>query len=801
MKKIVAALLAVLYFTSSICQIPVMASELPDTSVSGTVSDEIPEETSLSEDMFIEEADVPEEAEIIDDLSEVEVPNDDNSVSDAPIAEDVPAVDESELAIPADTDSVAAEIEAEDQLAEELVGTAASMGQDAGITTGDYYIVSAMGTDMKMHVKSKSVNNSANIMVYQSNGSEAQRFHVTNYGNGVYGITNTFSNKALTVSAASTAAGANVVQYTDNDMDNKRWYIQTGTISGCCTIQTRLSKNVLSIEGGNAVNYANVFVDANKNTAAQQWKFVAAEPLTTTTWSKGDMKTGYYMIESKLKSGRYLEVAFDNWANGANIQLGPTCSAASRVFYITNLGNGRFRMQSCLNGNYMEVLNNTMARGTNIRTAAQDSGAKQIFYVSTNRTDGYYFIKPSQNIHNYAIGVTSGNTALGTNIYLTAANPEFRAQQFRFVPVSAPNVEVNEGAYQITFGSNANYVISIPAKNNSNNSSATLYKNEANNYQKFNIVPLGNGYCKVLVAANQKALTVKNGGTGNNVDVVQQDYKGTDDQKWKIEGCRNKLKFVSKLNGKALTSKSSSAANSVNLVMYTNSSSYNSMQTFGLTKTTVSTSGSRGYVYQTDPATKKSVKLEAQFLSDPVVSDTDFLAAVLYTEAGDQGVPGMMMVAYVIKTRMAEGLAAAKAGKYVEYPGTLKYMIYQYGQWQVARDGTLTRVLTDISVGEASYLSKARQAATNANNKKDIVLEANATKYVKKTASTSTQTTLKSGTKIKASEFTYNSFMTPAAWTRYATSGSYPKFATGYGSGKNSLLYKGHVFFMDEEVW
>ncbi|MBQ3406253.1 MAG: hypothetical protein IJH11_03315, partial [Lachnospiraceae bacterium] len=69
------------------------------------------------------------------------------------------------------------------------------------------------------------------------------------------------------------------------------------------------------------------------------------------------------------------------------------------------------------------------------------------------------------------------------------------------------------------------------------------------------------------------------------------------------------------------------------------------------------------------------------------------------------------------------------------------------------------------------------------------------------TASTSTKSVLKSGTQIKPSAFIYNSFMTPAAWNRFARSGSYPKFASGYGAGKNMMLYKGHVFFLDAEVW
>ena len=811
MRKIAAAVLTIICIISNIAGacISVPAAEPVDATISESfIEEELPAESAIdpfeddmSGDFEAEETEAAEEpgpANIIEEEdapADFDLPNDESSLSDALVPEEIPSSGE-QTEIPPDTESVAAT----EEVQEELVGTAGSTGTDAEIETGDYYIITGINGKSALHVKGQSRANRANICIYNRNGCDTQRFHVTNYGNGVYAITNIYSSRVLTVSGASTKAGANVVQFSNGNTDNRRWYIQKGTKSGYCTIQTRLCKNVLTVQGGKAANFANVCVDTNKNASSQQWKFVKCE-VQTIPWTKNNMKTGYYMIQSKLDSNRYLEVAGDSWLSGGNIQLGPTCSKASRVFYITNLGDGRFRMQACVSGHYMEVIANNMATGTNIRQGSRNDGAKQIFYSSTNRDDGYYFIKPSQDIHHFAVGVKGGSSALGTNVYLTRPNPCFKAQMFKFVPVAAPNTAVNEGAYQIRFSSGSSYVVTIPGKNNTDNSTATLYKNELNNFQKFTIVPLGDGYCKILVAANQKALTVKGNGTGNNVDVVQQTYKGLNGQKWKIQGCRNRFKFISKLNGKALTTNSTTGSNNVNLRMYTESSAYNCMQTFGLTITSVTSSSDRGYVYQTDPVTKKSFKLERQFTTDPSVSDTDFMAAVLYTEAGDQGIAGMMMVGYVIKTRMAEGAAAAKAGDFVEYPGTLKYMIYHYGQWQVARDGALTRVLTDISVGEASYLSKARTAASYVEAKKNIVLEADATKYVKKTATTSTKTVLKSGTQIKPSAFIYNSFMTPKAWTRYATSGSYPKFASGYGAGKNMLTYKGHVFFLDAEVW
>ena len=194
------------------------------------------------------------------------------------------------------------------------------------------------------------------------------------------------------------------------------------------------------------------------------------------------------------------------------------------------------------------------------------------------------------------------------------------------------------------------------------------------------------------------------------------------------------------------------------------------------------------------------------------VTEDDFFAAVLYTEAGGQGIDGMMMVAYVINNRMAKGIEAARTGAYVEYPGTLDIMIYQKEQWQVARTkdngdpAPLGNVLRDIVNGTADYLSRARTVVAKANNRDDIVLEHTATVYTRTGANSSTRSTMPVGTHIKASAFTYNSFMTPKAWLRYCQDGRHTKFKANY-QGNNAFLYsgavtsQGHVFFYDEDVW
>ena len=113
-----------------------------------------------------------------------------------------------------------------------------------------------------------------------------------------------------------------------------------------------------------------------------------------------------------------------------------------------------------------------------------------------------------------------------------------------------------------------------------------------------------------------------------------------------------------------------------------------------------------GYVYATDPENGKSYKLESEFYTDPQignganqVTQTEFLAAVLYTEAGDQGVAGQTMVATVIYNRMMSS----------SFPDSMNFVVYAAQQFEVARNGRLTELLEGIRDNDAESLRKINQ--------------------------------------------------------------------------------------------
>ena len=146
------------------------------------------------------------------------------------------------------------------------------------------------------------------------------------------------------------------------------------------------------------------------------------------------------------------------------------------------------------------------------------------------------------------------------------------------------------------------------------------------------------------------------------------------------------------------------------------------------------------YVTMQDPLNGKYYKLERQVLTDPSVSDDELLAAAVYAEAGNQKMPGMTGVALVMLNRCASS----------EYPSSVKCMLYQNQQFEVARNGALTRHLKNI---DSSYLDDAKKAVAKAR----AIMKAYQNKGTPRTVE---GLTMPNGKK----DFDYLGFMTPAAF-------------------------------------
>lgn len=133
------------------------------------------------------------------------------------------------------------------------------------------------------------------------------------------------------------------------------------------------------------------------------------------------------------------------------------------------------------------------------------------------------------------------------------------------------------------------------------------------------------------------------------------------------------------------------------------------------------------YLQVTDANGRKYNVEKKTYLSDPQVgvdvTEDEFLAAAVYAESANQGLTGMTGVAMVMLNRMRTNKTSL-----APYPSEAKNMIYQATQFEVARDGALTKSLNLIVSGKGgTAMENAKKAVANAraicdaydNNKTD----------------------------------------------------------------------------------
>lgn len=144
------------------------------------------------------------------------------------------------------------------------------------VEDGVYTIESALNRRVTLDVQWGSAEDGANVWLYEDNGSDAQRWHVSQE-DGTLKIINVASGKSLDLMWGGTTSGTNVWQYADNGTQAQRWRAIKNS-DGSITLRSVLAPSlVLDVSGGVAANESNVQVYEQNSTAAQSFFFERVE--------------------------------------------------------------------------------------------------------------------------------------------------------------------------------------------------------------------------------------------------------------------------------------------------------------------------------------------------------------------------------------------------------------------------------------------------------------------------------------------------------------------------------------------
>ena len=143
---------------------------------------------------------------------------------------------------------------------------------NAKIEEGTYMISTASNPNYSLDVKYGSTNRGANVWLYSTNATNAQKWILKKDSIGYITFVNVGSNKALDVTDGKAENGSNIQQYDVNDTYAQKWITKKNT-DGTLTFVSALDYNyVLDISNGKIVNTQNIQLYQSNGTNAQKFK-------------------------------------------------------------------------------------------------------------------------------------------------------------------------------------------------------------------------------------------------------------------------------------------------------------------------------------------------------------------------------------------------------------------------------------------------------------------------------------------------------------------------------------------------
>ena len=441
------------------------------------------------------------------------------------------------------------------------------------IEEGTYVIKSAINDKFVLDIEDASKANVANLQIYQSNGTNAQKFKVKYLNNGYYTIESVNSGKVLDVDDAKKTQGTNVQQYDSNNTDAQKWTIKKNS-DGTYSLVSKCNNLYMDVKDGIASNSRNVQVYGGNGTKAQKFKFEkVADSINYSEKAEKTISDGTYTIKSAINDKFVLDIDNASKSNGANVQIYQSNGTNAQKFKVKYLNNGYYTIESVNSGKVLDVDNAGKNQGTNVQQYGANNTDAQKWIIAKN-TDGTYSIVSKCN--NLYLDVKDGIASSGKNIQVYGGNGT-RAQKFKFEVVTnnsesnnvKPQKTIADGTYTIKSSLNTKYVFDIAWGSTQNYGNLQLYQDSTVGQQRFKVKYLGDGYYSITAAHSGRVLDVSNAGKTNGTNVQQYSSNNSDAQKWIIaKNSDGTYSIVSKCNNLYMDVKDGIAGNNRNIQMY-----------------------------------------------------------------------------------------------------------------------------------------------------------------------------------------------------------------------------------------
>ena len=427
------------------------------------------------------------------------------------------------------------------------------------VKDGDYAI--AAGPDlsrMVLDVTGGSASNGANVQIYQSNTTAAQRWRVSHDDDGYLTITNVKSGKVLDVSAGSTCLGTNVQQYTAcGDANYAQKWIAVPNGDGSVRLLSAVwQQRTLDVAGGSLNSQTNVQLYTSIGTAAQRFSFIATNPASVDPCDDILKDKGWCVISPSANGAVALDVAGGSLKNGGNVQT-YSCNGTLSQLFKAEYRDGYYVLRNAGSGKVLDVAAGDVVPGTNVQQWDESPNDNQLFSVVVNEDGSYSFINKATGLMLAVSGSNLVAAIVGDSV------------QTSFVFAEQEDL-LSEGLYEIYPSANSSYVLDVASASADSGANVQLYSNNGSFAQKWLLKKVDgakNTYTFESVCSTNRLAV-----SGTNVcTMAPADVKA---QQWVARIDSNGIEFVSADDQDlSLDVKGGNFASSSNVQVYTSNDS------------------------------------------------------------------------------------------------------------------------------------------------------------------------------------------------------------------------------------
>jgi len=246
-------------------------------------------------------------------------------------------------------------------------------------------------------VNSSTLNNAAST-IYESNGSDSQKYVVKyelgDLGNNYYTIQNLNSGKYLEATNGGTSPGTLVKQNQWNGTNAQKWKIVESS-SGVYKIINKASGLAIDFGVSRPGNNQSITLQSSANVAKQKFRFIVSG-------NKVNVPDGLYTIGFKANSS--LSIC----ENNGNAELG-----SSDIYRVQN-EDGFCYISKLFGNKALDLTNGGTSSNTNIQLITEDESSNNQKWIIKDGGDGYSYIV--SYLTGNTIGAQNEGTVAGTNV-------------------------------------------------------------------------------------------------------------------------------------------------------------------------------------------------------------------------------------------------------------------------------------------------------------------------------------------------------------------------------------------------